>query len=329
VGSVHFLRGDDASILREATRKLVDGLVGTEDRSLMVEEVEVTGASVGDRAPQLALLVDAAQTPAFLTPKRVVIGRVETATAEEVTGLASAVADLVDTTDLVLVWEAGRVPKALADALTTAKAEQVDASPGRKPRDWVAEQVRASSLKLDAKAIELVTRQLGEDLARLPGLLATLQSTFGAGVTLSEVDVAPYLGEAGGIAPWDLTDALDKGDIPTAVDKLHRMMGSGSRHALAVLATLHSHYARMLALDGADVRNDRDAAALLGMKGSTFPAKKALEQGRRLGPRRVGQAITWLAQADLDLKGARKLPDDLVMEVLVARLSRLKPASRR
>jgi putative ABC transport system substrate-binding protein len=96
VGSVHFLRGDDASILREATRKLVDGLVGTEDRSLMVEEVEVTGASVGDRAPQLALLVDAAQTPAFLTPKRVVIGRVETATAEEVTGLASAVADPIE-----------------------------------------------------------------------------------------------------------------------------------------------------------------------------------------------------------------------------------------
>jgi DNA polymerase-3 subunit delta len=328
VSSVHFLRGDDASILREATRKLVDGLVGTDDRSLMVEEVEVTGASVGDRAPQLALLVDAAQTPAFLTPKRVVIGRIETATAEEVAGLAAAVADLVDTTELVLVWEAGRVPKALADALTAAKAEQVDASPGRKPRDWVAEQVRASSLKLDAKAIELVTRQLGEDLARLPGLLATLQSTFGDGVTLSETDVAPYLGEAGGIAPWDLTDALDKGDIPTAVDKLHRMMGSGSRHALAVLATLHSHYARMLALDGADVRNERDAAALLGMKGSTFPAKKAFDQGRRLGPRRVGQAITWLAQADLDLKGARKLPDDLVMEVLVARLANLSAAAR-
>jgi DNA polymerase-3 subunit delta len=328
MASVHFLRGDDASILREAARKLVDGLVGADDRSLMVEEVEVAGASVAERAPQLALLVDAAQTPAFLTPKRVVIGRIETATAEEVGGLAAAVADLVDTTELVLVWEAGRVPKALADALTAAKAEQVDASPGRKPRDWVAEQVRSSSLKLDAKAIELVTSQLGEDLARLSGLLATLQSTFGDGVTLSETDVAPYLGEGGGIAPWDLTDALDKGDIPTAVDKLHRMMGSGSRHALAVLATLHSHYARMLALDGAEVRSEKDAAALLGMNGSTFPAKKALEQGRRLGPRRVAQAITWLSQADLDLKGARKLPDDLVMEVLVARLANLSAAAR-
>src|SRR4051794_15735918 len=186
----------------------------------MVEEVEVAGASAGERAPQLALLVDAAQTPAFLTPKRVVIGRIETATAEEVGGLAAAVADLVDTTDLVLVWEAGRVPKALADALKVAGAAQVDASPGRKPRDWVAEQVRASSLKLDTKAIELITRQLGEDLARLAGLLITLQSTFGDGASLGETDVAPYVGEAGGVAPWDLTDALDKGDIQTSIDKL-------------------------------------------------------------------------------------------------------------
>jgi DNA polymerase-3 subunit delta len=328
MASVHFLRGDDPSILREAARKLVDELVGAGDRSLMVEEVDVAGASAAERAPQLAAVVDAAQTPAFLTDKRVVVGRVETATAEEVGGLAAAVADLVETTELVLVWEAGRVPKALADALKAVGAEQVDASPGRKPREWVAEQVRASSLKLDAKAIDLVTRQLGEDLARLAGLLTTLQSTYGAGASLGEADVEPYLGEAGGVAPWDLTDALDKGDIPTAIDRLHRMMGSGSRHALAVLATLHSHYARMLALDGAEVRNERDAAALLGMKGSTFPAKKALEQGRRLGPRRVGQAITWLAQADLDLKGARKLPDELVMEVLVARLANLSAAAR-
>jgi DNA polymerase-3 subunit delta len=328
VGSVRFIRGDDPSILREAARKLVDELVGSGDRSLMVEEVDVVGASVAERAPQLAAVVDAAQTPAFLTDKRVVVGRVETATAEEVGGLAAAVADLVDTTDLVIVWEAGRVPKALADALKAAGAEQLDASPGRKPRDWVAEQVRASSVKLDAKAIELVTRQLGEDLARLAGLLTTLETTFGAGASLGESDVEPYLGEAGGVAPWDLTDALDKGDIPTSIDKLHRMMGSGSRHALAVLATLHSHYARMLALDGAEVRNERDAAALLGMKGSTFPAKKALEQGRRLGSRRVGQAVTWLAQADLDLKGARKLPDELVMEVLVARLANLSASAR-
>ena len=45
---------------------------------------------------------------------------------------------------------------------------------------------------------------------------------------------------------------------------------------------------------------------MLGMKGSTFPAKKALDQGRRLGGdegrRRRSQL---LAQADVDLRGAQ------------------------
>jgi DNA polymerase-3 subunit delta len=96
------------------------------------------------------------------------------------------------------------------------------------------------------------------------------------------------------------------------------------------MATLHGHYARMLRLDGAGVRDEAEAAQLLGMKGSTFPAKKALNQTRRLGHEGVAEAIRLLSEADLDLRKFRKdWPEQLVMEVLVARLSRLGPRSRR
>jgi DNA polymerase-3 subunit delta len=86
----------------------------------------------------------------------------------------------------------------------------------------------------------------------------------------------------------------------------------------------------MLRLDGAGVRDEAQAAELLGMKGSTFPAKKALNQARRLGHDGVVDAIGLLADADLDLRTFTKdWPEQLVMEVLVARLSRLGPRSRR
>jgi DNA polymerase-3 subunit delta len=101
------------------------------------------------------------------------------------------------------------------------------------------------------------------------------------------------------------------------------MLGAGARHPLQIMATLHSHYERMLRLDGARVANDKDAAAVLGMKGSTFPAKKALNQGRRLGHDGVARALALLANADLDLRGRSGLEGRTVMEVLVARLSRL------
>jgi DNA polymerase-3 subunit delta len=71
------------------------------------------------------------------------------------------------------------------------------------------------------------------------------------------------------------------------------------------------------------VAGEREAADLLGMKGSSFPAKKALGQTRRLGHDRVVRSIDLLARADLDLRGGKLWPDHLVLEVLVARLATL------
>jgi DNA polymerase-3 subunit delta len=59
-----------------------------------------------------------------------------------------------------------------------------------------------------------------------------------------------------------------------------------------------------------------------------FPARKALDQYRRLGSGGVVRAIGLLAQADLDLRGAKDWPDSLVMEVLVARLTKLVAGRR-
>jgi DNA polymerase-3 subunit delta len=56
---------------------------------------------------------------------------------------------------------------------------------------------------------------------------------------------------------------------------------------------------------------------------SAYPAKKVLEQGRRLGHDRVVRAIEVLAEADADVRGRLGWPDVLVMEVLVARLAQL------
>jgi DNA polymerase-3 subunit delta len=83
----------------------------------------------------------------------------------------------------------------------------------------------------------------------------------------------------------------------------------------------------MLRLDGAGVTSGEKAAELLGMR-SAYPAKKALEQGRKLGPAKLGRAVMLLADADLDVRGRSNLPDATVLEVLVGRLSRLGAGRR-
>jgi hypothetical protein len=42
-----------------------------------------------------------------------------------------------------------------------------------------------------------------------------------------------------------------------------------------------------------------------------------------MGPDAIHEAVQLLARADLDLRGQRELPEDAVLEVLVARLCRL------
>jgi DNA polymerase-3 subunit delta len=177
-------------------------------------------------------------------------------------------------------------------------------------------------VRLDARAAHLVGEHLGGDLSRLQGLLEALAAAYGDGAAIDIELVAPFLGEAGAVQPWDLTDALNAGDTPGALESLHRLMGAGGYHPLQVMAVLHRHYQAMLRLDGSGVTTAEEAAARLGMR-STFPARKALEQGRRLGPAQLGRAVTLLAEADLDVRGRSGLPEQLVLEVLVGRLSRL------
>jgi DNA polymerase-3 subunit delta len=323
---VHLVRGDDEVILRDAAHDLIHALLGDLDAGLALEEVgadrfrPATGAEVG-----IAPLVEAAQTPPFLTDRRIVVGRDLDAftRAEQVAPLVAYLGDPLPTTSLVLVWGAGRIPKSVLDAVKGSGGQVHDTAPGRKVAAWVDEQVAAAGLRLDRAASERLVAWVGDDPSRLVGVLSTLVGSFGTGARLGTEDLDPFLGEPGGVPPWELTDALDRGDIPGSLAKLHRMVGGGGRHPLQIMATLHGHYARMLNLDGAQVTGEKDAAQMLGIRGSTFPARKALSQARRLGHDRVVEAIDLLATADLDLRGGKAWPDELVLEVLVARLARL------
>jgi DNA polymerase-3 subunit delta len=158
-------------------------------------------------------------------------------------------------------------------------------------------------------------------MGRLEGLLDTLASAYGDGATVSSDDLEPFLGSAGTLAPWDLTDAIDSGDSARALDVLHRLL-AGDSHPLVAMSMLHRHYRQLLRLDGSGVTSPEEAAQVLGLR-SAFPAKKALAQSRRLGSARTARAIRLLAEADLDLRGATGLSGEAVLDVLVARLSRL------
>jgi DNA polymerase-3 subunit delta len=323
--------GDDPRFRADATKALIAELLGDDDPSLALEEFSLAAraeagegdsAASGDGPPIVASALGSASTPPFGTERRVIVIReVGAMGAADADAVARYLVDPSPTTALVLVGGGGRIPMALTKAVKAAGGQEIKSAPGR-TGDALSSALDGAGVKLTAAAAHRVADWLGDDAGRIPALLDVLRAAYGEGARIEVDDLEPYLGEAGGVAPYHLTGAIDKGDAGGALEVLHRLRGA-SFHPLQVMAVLHKHYQRMLRLDDPQVGGEQDAMAALGGKVKPYPAGLALRQARLLGSDGLRAAYRLLAKADVDLRGATALPEDAVIEVLVARLAGL------
>ena len=319
-----FVISGDETLIGQELGGLVDRLVGDNDRSMMVDSFDCADPGV-----QVATIVDSLSTVPMFTDRRVVVLRsIHSLSAAngDPDALVRALAGRDDTVDVV-VTVTGRLPKALADALKDA--EKIGVSVGNRERDrieWVEVRLVESGLSFTPDVPKIIATWLGEDNGRLAGLIQTLVSAHGEGARLTRPDVEAFLGDAGGVSPWDLTNAIDDGDTRRALVMLHRFLGDGRAHPLQLISALSGRYEKMMRLDGRDPKSKADAVAILG--GNEYAAQKVLEQYRLIGGGGVARAMSWLADADVDLRGGKDWPPELVMEVLVGRLCRLAPPRR-
>jgi DNA polymerase III subunit delta len=342
----YVVAGADPVLQAEALELLLTDLVGDDDRTLAVEDLTVPGraapgeaesdAPIGAEGRQEVIdaALNAAQSPPFMTGRRVVVLRdAGNLSKQDAEPLTAYLADPMDTTTLVLLAGGGRLPKSLADALRAAKAVTVGPA-NEKTGDVLAEHLDAAGISLRPEAKKLVSTHLGEDAGRVPQLVELLASAFGEGASLDVADVEPYLGDAGSVPGYLLTNAIETGDVVGALDTLRRMMTATApaqprpMHPLQAMGMLHSYYRRVARLDDPDVHSPRDAVAALDGRVKEYPARKALDAARAIGSDGVRQAFDHLFTADLDIKGARAIPEDAVMEVLVARLAALHSRAR-
>ena len=320
---VYLIQGNDPSLVAQGLATLLAEL-GHEPGRPSGALVEEYGRKSGDDAIALGAVLDALATPPFLATRRLVVLRdAEALDAAQAKELASYLADPLDTSVLVMAATGKGLPAAL-----TKRAREVgrivDTEPGTGARargEWLAAQLKSAPVRLDGGATARLAAHLGEDLARLEGILSTLAAAFGEGARIGKDELEPFLGSEGAVAPWDLSDALDAGDIAGSLAALARMLGAGGRHPLQILSSLHRHFEAMLRLDGVEGLDQAGAAALTKL--SPYPAGKALRQSTKLGHDRIARAILLLAAADLDLRGKSGSPPEMVVEVLVARLAQL------
>jgi len=323
----YLITGDDERLISAQLTDLVDQLVGDADRASVYESYDFAEVQADDRDAAVAQVVNAAQTQSLFADFRVVVARHIDTTPLNADPLVAYLRAPAEQCHLVLT-AGGRIPKALNDALKKSGTTMFETTPPSKRRElveWYKTKFVEAGLKIDAVALEEVAEWLGQDSARLPGLLEVLASTYGTKQRLTYDDVSPFLGDAGHVQPWDLTDAIDGGDTANALFMLRRMLGSGEFHPFQILSVLHNHYTKAMRLDGSGATNAVEAMQFIGSR-SDFQGRKYLELSRSLGSKKTFDAVQLLARADRNMRGATGLDNELVLEVLVARLSRLLPA---
>jgi DNA polymerase III delta subunit len=351
--SILLVQGSNPALRDREVQRLVDELLGGEDRSFALDDHTLASRRrAGDPAPDtdedddetrawegstelaaFAALVTALQSPPFMTSARVVVVRdIGNATTEQAQWLASWIDDPLDGVHLLLVAGGGRTPGAL-DKAAKAKA-QITGPPADQTADVLQRELHDAHLKIAPDATKQIAAHLGDDAGRVPELVELLHATYGDDASLSLDEVEQYLGDLGTAGRFDLTNAVDRGEVGAALETLHRMLTSSSSaqpkplHPMQVMASLVFHYQRLLRLDDPSILTKEHAASALGMKsagGARFP----LVAAKRLGSEGLRDAIRLLARAELDLRGAGGLDDRTVMDVLVARLAALSRRSAR
>lgn len=189
-------------------------------------------------------------------------------------GELETLVELLDNTDLaaievVLVY-AGSVPKAIKDL--NGQSVSVRKMWERQAGQWLGEEVEARGLHLEKGAAEALMKRFGTDTASMGQALDQLEETKGkitADLIMDRFKNRPDE------PTWHITDAIEKGDVPTALRRLSDFLVHG--HPLVYLASLESDLKkRSLAAAAPDKEtlktwiggSDRQLARLWNQRGS-------------------------------------------------------------
>ncbi len=328
--------GTDATMVYDAVHNVIAHALADLDPSFALQDFTAKDVTSSGGESVTPKVLEALNTPPFLVEKRVVVLRdAQSLLANEVAALIEWIGDPAPQVHFVIA-----VVGTKAHKLVKAAGEVVEVNVGSRSAErisFVESKFGEYRVGIDHDTAQKVADQVGDDVARVDALARTLSSIYGT-APLHFGHIEPYLGDAGDVPEWDLTDAIDGGDATKAIVVARRMLDSKGRAGLQIVNMLQRHYLRMARLEGSGVRGGDDAAALLGIRG--FPATKALQMSQRLGTERIASAVHWIANADVALKGGvhfggKDLNTDMdvteltVIEILVARLAKMTQGARR
>ncbi len=321
-----YIVGEEPTSRVDELSKLLDQIIGDEDRSLVLESFDLNDAeSDEDKTSVIENAVASLQSPPFLTSKRVVVIRdIGSATNDNVVSLINYLSDQLETSFFIAIQGGGRISAQLTKAWKpyVKQIGIVREAIG----DVFYRLLEKYSLSFEPGLKEQILKHCGEDASKLTSVIERLHGVYGSNVKLSAQEVSSYLGESGNVAIYELANEICSGNTTNSLEILSRMLHSTSSqnikpmHPLQILALVSNHFRKLATLDDKSIRNKNDAHAALDSKGNPYGAQKSWELSRSLGSENISACIELLADTDIAMKGANAIDVEIAIELLIISL---------
>jgi DNA polymerase-3 subunit delta len=215
--------------------------------------------------------------------------------------------------DVALVLLAAGRTKLDAAVRKVGSVMTFDPPRGRKLAAWVRQRASGLKLRLDDRATWALIDSAGTELRDLAEALEQLLTRLGPGARIGAPDVRRALGRLADQRMYVFTDAVGDRDRGRAMAALRRLLLQGEE-PLVLFGALTAHLRRLLRVRRLTGAGGRAAGEVLGMP--PWRAERTVKQALAYEEAELVEAMTLLAQADIDLKGG-DLPPPAVLERVV------------
>ena len=307
------LYGQESYFVEEGLQAIRNAVVRPEDRDFNLTQFHGRDFKAID-------VVEQARTfPVFADRRLVIIKNVHEASADQLDGLLTYIEDPVPETVLLLTAEKIDARRKIFQVLKkTGTAIEFKKIYENQLPTFVRELAKSFNVSLTGEGLKLFCKRVGTNLVEVQGELEKLVGYLGDRDLADENDVAAIVSDTRIESVFDLTDALGRGDISTALKLLDRLLSEGQA-PLMVLAMMTRHFRQMWKVRELTAQNvpQNEFPKKAGV--SPFFLKSLSQQASRFDSQDFRKVFNQFLATDLALKSSGSDPkmhlEKLVLDI--------------
>ncbi len=297
------LYGQESYFVDEGVRLLRDALVSPEDRDFNLTQYQ------GKDFKAAEVVEQALTFPVFAARRLVVIKNLHEASAGQLDGLLSYIADPVPESILLLTAEKIDARRKFFQVLKkNGKIFEFKKIFDNQLPSFARDLAKSCGIELTSGALKLFCKRVGTNLVEVQGEIKKLQSYLGERDLADEQDVAAIISDTRIESIFDLTDALGRGDCSSALLLLHRLLAEGQA-PLMILAMITRHYRQIWKIQELLSQNVSQGELPRKVGVSPYFLNGLVKQAKRYGKREYREIFKQFLATDMALKSSGADPE--------------------